>query len=187
MPLKLNNRCNKINKVIDLIKNMNNYITLTTCPNKRLSSFFGSTLRCASKKLVSVALRLYVGSPPQANTLRKVEQRKPHEACYFMVGGQEGENLVTTNQHSINSECWALGACSIKEIKNDRVCVFGENQHKTTNQALQSFGSVASTVATHLAIVGRGFCLVPPVVLFKVAMHNPSIKRDDYVAPYVKR
>ena len=45
MPFKLKNRCNKINNVIDLIKNMNNNLTLTTCPNKRLSSFLGSTLR----------------------------------------------------------------------------------------------------------------------------------------------
>ena len=104
-----------------------------------------------------------------------------------MVGGQEGKNLVTTNQHSLNGECWALGARSIKEIKNDRVCVFGENQHKTTNQALQSFGSIVSAVATHLAIVGRGFGLAPSLVLFKVAMHNPSIKRDCFAAPYVKR
>ena len=137
-----------------------------------------------------------MGSPPAPNTLRRVAHHKPHEACYFVADGKEGQSvigrkprkdLVTINQHSHNGECWALGARSIKEIKNDRVCVFGENQHKTTNQALQSFGSVASTVATHLAIVGRGFGLVPPVVLFKLAMHNPSIKRDCFAAPYVKR
>ena len=126
------------------------------------------------------------GFTATTNTLRKVEQRKPHEACYFVVGGQEGQSvigrkprkdLVTTNQHSLNGECWALGARSFKGTSNDRVCVFGENQHKPTNQALQSFGSVASTVAIHLAIVGRGFCLVPSVV-FKVAMHNPSFNID---------
>ena len=149
------------------------------------------------KELVRVALRLYVGSPPQTNTLRKVEQRIPHEACYFIAGGQEGQfvigrkprkDLVTTNQHSLNGECWALSAHSFKGKSNDRVCVFGENQHKTTNQTLQRFGSVISTVATHLAMVGRGFCSVPSVVLFKVAMHNPSIKRDALKrAPYVKR
>ena len=95
-----------------------------------------------------------------------------------MVGDQEEESLVTTNQHSLNGECWALGARSIKEYENDRVCVFGENQHKPTNQALQSFGSVASTVATHLAIVGQSFGFVPSVVFFKVVMHNPSFNTD---------
>ena len=123
-----------------------------------------------------------MGSPPQTNTLRKVEQRKPHEACYFMVGGQEVKNLVTINQHSINSECWALGACSFKGTPNDRVRVFGENQHKTTNQALQSFGSIVSAVATHLAIVGQSFGFVPSVVSFKVVMHNPSFNTDRFAA-----
>ncbi|ACT48287.1 hypothetical protein Mmol_1381 [Methylotenera mobilis JLW8] len=131
------------------------------------------------------------------NTLRRVEQRKPHEACYFVAGGQEGQavigrkprkDLVTTNQHSLNGECWALGARSFKGTSNDRVCVFGENQHKATNQALQSFGSVVSTVATHLTIVWRGLFLAPSVVLFKVAMHNPSINMDWLKpASYFKR
>ena len=52
MPLKLNNRCNKINKVIDLIQGMNNNIILTTCPNKRLS-FLWSTLRQAAQEVTS--------------------------------------------------------------------------------------------------------------------------------------
>lgn len=110
-------------------------------------------------------------------TLARAYGRVPREASYFTDGRQDGQavngrkpckDVVPTNQHSPNGGCWALSARSFKGTSNDRVCVFGENQYKTTNQALQSFGSVASTVATHLAIVGRGFCLVPSVVLFKV-------------------
>ena len=67
MPFKLNNRCNKINKVIDLIKNMNNYITLTTFPNKRLGSFFGVyfTLEEKMRHLLSslVFVFIFIASP----------------------------------------------------------------------------------------------------------------------------
>ena len=39
------NRCDKIYLTIDLIKIMRLFKKLTTCPNKRLSSVLGSTLR----------------------------------------------------------------------------------------------------------------------------------------------
>jgi hypothetical protein len=119
--------------------------------------------------------------------LARASGRVPREVRNLTDDRQEGEavigrkprkHLVPINQRPSNGGRWGLSGRSVREKFHVGVNTVGENQHKTINQARQSFGSVVSTVATHLAIVGRGFGSVPSVVIFKVAMHNPSFKRD---------
>lgn len=82
--------------------------------------------------------------------------------------------LVPSNQRPFNSGRWALSGRSSMEKHHVGVFTVGECQRKTTNQALQSSGSVASAVATHLAIVGRGFGSVPSVVFIRAVYERGS-------------